>query len=314
MKLGHLCSVVCVAGLVSTGEAVQYAITDLGIGTPMRINDSGWVIVGDHLWDPVNGHRYLGSLGGGTTQAWGLNDRGEVVGFSEDGTGHLRAFYWRNDQIQDLGLGQGSSAVAINNHGEIIGASPDGHAYLMTDAEVIDLGFGTQVWDLNDNGQMLGSPGIWHGTGDGMWDAGTWTKISVIAPLSINNHTQAVGHGSMMWSPSSVIDLGDLGVGRRINDQMQFVGDDLFGRASLWQEGVLYDLNSLIAPDSRWFSLAGAMDINNRGQIVGYGFLHEGDTETHAFLLNPIPEPASLALFSCAVATLRRRSGRVLVR
>jgi len=308
MKLRPFCSVVCVTGLVSLGEAVQYSITDLGVGTATRINDSGSVIVGDHVWDPANGDRYLGTLGGATTQACGLNNAGEVVGVSEDGSGHFRAFYWKDGEIEDLGLGQSSSAVAINNHGAIIGASPDGHAYLMTDAEVIDLGFGTQVWDLNDNGQMLGSPGIWHGTGDGMWDAGTWTKISVIAPLSINNHTQAVGHGSMMWSPSSVIDLGDLGVGRRINDQMQVVGDDLFGRASLWQEGVLYDLNSLIAPDSRWFSLAGAMDINKRGQIVGYGFPHEGDTETHAFLLNPIPEPGSLILLSLPAFLFCRRS------
>jgi hypothetical protein len=51
------------------------------------------------------------------------------------------------------------------------------------------------------------------------------------------------------------------------------------------------------------------MDINDRGQIVGYGMV--GD-EQHAFVLTLIPEPATLCLLILGAAWigLRRRATR----
>ena len=51
----------------------------------------------------------------------------------------------------------------------------------------------------------------------------------------------------------------------------------------------MLDLNTLIAPGSGWI-LTEARDINDRGQIVGYGQTTQG---TRAFLLTPVPEPAT---------------------
>ena len=56
------------------------------------------------------------------------------------------------------------------------------------------------------------------------------------------------------------------------------------GPAALWEGGVLYDLNTLVPPDSGFF-IAGVNFINDRGEIAATGFLPNGDE--HALLLIP---------------------------
>ena len=61
------------------------------------------------------------------------------------------------------------------------------------------------------------------------------------------------------------------------------------GRAFLWQNGVMTDLNTLIPASSPWY-LQSAQSINEAGEIVGYGTING---ETHAFLAKPtVAEPA----------------------
>jgi probable HAF family extracellular repeat protein len=79
------------------------------------------------LWE--NGHMVdLGSLGGVYANVNGLNDRGQVVGFSTlTGEGFGHAFLWAHGAMQDLGVLGGSisfaEANAINDDGEIAGHS-----------------------------------------------------------------------------------------------------------------------------------------------------------------------------------------------
>ncbi len=65
--------------------------------------------------------------------------------------------------------------------------------------------------------------------------------------------------------------------------------------AFLYSEGVWTDLNSFLPPGSGW-QLTVAMDINNSGQIVGWGNIAG---QTHAFIMTPtiVPEPISSILF-----------------
>ena len=48
-----------------------------------------------------------------------------------------------------------------------------------------------------------------------------------------------------------------------------------------------------------------AFDINSSGQIVGVGIIG-GDT--HAFLMNPVPEPTTLLLFSIGAVMVCRKN------
>ncbi len=66
----------------------------------------------------------LGTLGGNHAEANGLNNRGQVVGWSLDADGRNQAFVWQNGRMTGLGFlpgGTSSVAMAINNGGKITG-------------------------------------------------------------------------------------------------------------------------------------------------------------------------------------------------
>ena len=71
----------------------------------------------------------LGTLDGGTgtAEAWGVNERGQVVGTSCSPSGNCRAFLWENGEMKDLDKLKGAyphlllNAMDINNLGEITG-------------------------------------------------------------------------------------------------------------------------------------------------------------------------------------------------
>jgi probable HAF family extracellular repeat protein len=121
--------------------------------------------------------------------------------------------------------------------------------------------------DINDIGQIAGevyTKGVAHAT---VWQPNqgteTWktTQLGGLPGLShsyataINNRGQVVG---IATRGSVVPGLNDLSI------------QDAGGRAFLWQEGRMVDLNSLISPGCGW-ELRYAHDINDAGQIVGRG-------------------------------------------
>jgi probable HAF family extracellular repeat protein len=66
---------------------------------------------------------------GGTAQAWGVNEPGQVVGTSCPPIGNCKAFLWENGAMTDLNSQKGGylhhleNAMDINNRGEITGRS-----------------------------------------------------------------------------------------------------------------------------------------------------------------------------------------------
>jgi probable HAF family extracellular repeat protein len=73
----------------------------------------------------------------------------------------------------------------------------------------------------------------------------------------------------------------------------------------LYTGGEMYDLNALLPAESSW-RLIEAYDINNAGQIVGYGTNSIG--ESHAFLLTiAVPEPGTFALVALGGCLMLRR-------
>src|SRR5687768_11869305 len=69
----------------------------------------------------------LGSLGGGDTQAFDLNDSAQVVGYSRTSSLQSRAFRWDDGQMANLGVVNAddfqSAATDVNGLGHAVGTS-----------------------------------------------------------------------------------------------------------------------------------------------------------------------------------------------
>jgi len=113
----------------------------------------------------------LKGLGGKSSTASGINDRGQAIGTSENRKGHNHALLWQQGRTLDLGTlgGRKSEAKAINNKGSIVGYAEDGkgrsRAVIWTGLRIRDLNSllpaGTgwvlkEAVSINDRGQIIG--------------------------------------------------------------------------------------------------------------------------------------------------------------
>jgi probable HAF family extracellular repeat protein len=109
----------------------------------------------------------LGTFGGPSSRAFGINDRGQVVGDATTGGGQTHAFLWERDRIRDLGAlaGDWSTAIGVNNRGQVIGNSMTSggevRGILWQHGSMIDLGtlggVATYPSTINDKGEIVGS-------------------------------------------------------------------------------------------------------------------------------------------------------------
>lgn len=69
----------------------------------------------------------LGTLGGQTSEAFGVNNSGMVVGFSQTASFDNHAFVFENGAMRDIGTlgGDGSIAFDVNDRGMVVGGSQD---------------------------------------------------------------------------------------------------------------------------------------------------------------------------------------------
>ena len=106
------------------GSASALAINDQGNVAGYGGYPSGLSINRATLWRngvPLD----LGTLGGANSQAFGVNNRGQVVGSSETSTSG-QAFLWQRGTMTGLGTlaGGSSGATDINNRGQVVGQRP----------------------------------------------------------------------------------------------------------------------------------------------------------------------------------------------
>lgn len=127
----------------------------------------------------------------GATASWanGLNNNGDVVGYSFTSGGQQRAVLWRNGNIVDLGVlaGQSSSiANDINDLGQIVGTSGD-RLFLWENGVMRDLGkYSEETFvrarAINNRGEIIGAIGTAgrFSTSSFLWKDGRFNDIGPV--------------------------------------------------------------------------------------------------------------------------------------
>ncbi len=253
----------------------------------------------------------------GYSVAYAINNSGEVAGVNAGA-----ATVWNGGIPTALAGGggpYGSVAYAINDAGQVAGRSSNSQT-----ADVATLWSGSSTtylapasgmtasfgYGINNSGEVVG----WSGDSIGsccadnlqatLWSNGTVTDLGPGVAQAINNSGTVVGitdSGATEWEGSSVIDLEPLIPGSNqsngafaINDEGQVVGqsnsEDQYGsHATIWNDGVITDLNTVLSSSGRGWLLQYATGINDIGQIVGVGTVAGGPIYGSAFLLTPCP-------------------------
>jgi len=245
--------------------------------------------------------------GGNNGQAYWTNNQGQTVGVTENGIEdatcstatpfqvlRFEAALWQpNGEIRQLHPLSGDTvafAFGMNDEGQIIGASG-----LCSNTAVPPFANGPQaahsvLWENDGSPRDLG----------GLVSGGT-----INIATSINDRGEVAGgsqssggapHAFLWTKDKGMQDLGTLEGDflsvapccHTINNRGEIVGFSIpgplgSGRAFLWRNGIMTDLNTLLSKDSPWYLLQ-ALSINDAGQIVGYGTIN-GDV--HAFLATP---------------------------
>jgi uncharacterized membrane protein len=320
--------------------AAQYAITDLGsfgdgLMVAAAISDAGLVVGHFATNSPLGAYEAFRFSNGALTSlapsnAWSseataVSPSGIVVGQFSASPGHVDFLMW--DEIHgriEVGESPFFYPRAINDSGQMVG-SAHGNAYLLDPATGIHeigvgMGSGNSAHGINQFGHVvgvIGTPGIYshafiyRNQTIALLDSATDTSIA----YDVNSHDTVVGSlngRAFVWTQiGDMKDIGTLGgnfsLATAINDDGVVVGyseaipESWVGAAFVYdQQSGMRRLDSMIDPSSGW-QLLYANDINNKGQIVGWG-LRNG--ASRGFLLTPVPEPAAMALALAGLGVL----------
>jgi len=277
-----------IAGISANGTSDPYSLFGWGTQTRAVVWKSGKITD-------------IGTLGGpdAATNASGINDHGQVAGFSyTNGTPNsvvtpcgtniptVDPFFWDMKQPKkmiDIGTLGGTCGLpyAMNNSGQMVGQSDlkgDGAS-----------NYHPFFWEMVNNKGKLTDVGTFGGQrGIATWinDAGEVVGLAETKSFQIR---------AFLWKKGAKkkdlgILKGDLcNAAWSINSKTQIIGDTsvncIFSpqRPFLWENGAMYDLSALF-PSGR-FKTAEAVFINDSGEIAGDGILQNGNSR--AFLLIP---------------------------
>lgn len=237
----------------------------------------------------------LWTLGGNRSGANGVNNSGDIVGWSDTtavdsrGLQISKPFVRINAQMTDLNqllpAGSGwvlTSAYSINDSRQIIGKGKlngvdYGYFFDLGNGTITPITNPTASWvepsyGLNNNGAVTGKMLVgsqlhgvlWNSTG-GSTDIPALPGYFHSIASDINNRDQAVGYSMDMYEESYA--------------------------AFLYQCGTLTNINSLIDPASGW-SMKMALRISDGGSIIAYGSAHYTSSNV---VLVPVIDTAATA-------------------
>lgn len=118
--------------------------------------------------------------------------------------------------------------------------------------------------------------------------------------------SEAGGMQALAMLPGELDDGGRTQSAAYAVNNLDFIVGQSSGHAALWTpaDGVL-QLDQLLDGTGAGWVLSTARDINERGQIVGWGSFN--DEPYHAYVMTPVPEPATAGLVGLAVLAIARR-------
>ena len=301
-------------------EAFLYqggARTDIGPGGSALsfaygLNDSGQVVGQAEFGPSAAPHAFLydkgalndlGTLGGGVSLAVVINNRGQIAG------------------VSDVALPPADAASSGIPYATAYGYSLS-HLFLYAQGKMSDLGtLGNGLMyplGINDAGEIVGRvdsatqagiarPQAFHYANGSLAALSTLGGDTALA-AAINNSSLIVGQSSnvsstnapnfflhaVTWQNGKIQDLGTLPGGNHsialgVNSKGDIVGgstaepNSLYDHGFVYHNGVMTDLNALIASNTGWL-LLGAQSINDQGQIVGVGTVNG---QFHLYLLTP---------------------------
>jgi probable HAF family extracellular repeat protein len=237
----------------------------------------------------------LGTLGGTSSYAYGINASGQVVGQAEIPGWGFHAFLYSDGKMTDLGTfdGRSSSARAINDAGQVVGYSGN-RGFVYHNGTMTDLGIHEgHPYGINASGQIVGEGVITKqgGWGAFLYNNGKVTDLGTLGgngaiPTGINTSGQVTGYSwkspagfgprrAFLYSDGKMTELPAV-IGWAINASGQVVGASGNGRAFLYSGGKVTELGTL---DGIYSSAYG---INDHGQVVGS--LSKGFPDSRAFL------------------------------
>lgn len=265
--------------LASGDHSIAVAINNLGQIVGYSRTTTASRPIHAFLWSPETGMRDLGTLAGDESVAAGINDAGQVSGWTSTPSGEVHAFVWTAASgMRDLGTlgGNFSRLNWINELGQAAGAS-------RTIPNTFDP-FRAMVWSSATRLVPLGA------LNDGLYSEATRMNNlgEAVGASSINPSGSLPLHPFLWTSARGMVDIGTLGgdgYAYAINDLEQVVGYSTLipggsiaeARPFLWTaEGGMVQLPTL-------GGLSGlATDINDRGIAVGRSYTASG--EDHAAL------------------------------
>ncbi|MDP1533477.1 MAG: PEP-CTERM sorting domain-containing protein [Rubrivivax sp.] len=250
--------------------------------------------------------------GGFTSSATSLNDSGQIVGntgdtalrWSPNGTGG----YLMTTLGVDLGWTIGSGeAMSINSAGaglmnQVYNSYRTGYSFGVGHTSIIPElpGYSPVGLAINDRYQVAGY---------GVYNCGGYSC----------NRPFVWQGPDVSWLPVTTVPGWPVtGEARGLNELGQVVGGAYYQgydrRALLWTQApggswAVTDLNTLLPAGSAFWKLGDALDINERGQILGLGSVSGDNNYAHVFLLTPVPEPATAALWLLGLAAMAAMAG-----
>ncbi len=278
----------------ASGDAVGYSEADSGLRTSTlwsggRVRDLG---------------AEMGAVG--SNVAWDINDGGTVVGQAPLNPGFAKGYVWDDTDGGRLAGGSrfymGGANYGVNNAGVLVGSGfffgdpddafksvPDGRGGYF-DSDINPAGFHfSQARDVNNLDVAVGHTSA---TTDNGWDAVIFDgrgDVTVLGRLAGYENHEAFA----------------------INDRGMVVGYawdsdfELANSAWAWVDGTMYDLNDYI-DGSGFVHLFRATDINENGDIVGFGQLADGSIA--GFVITGfVPAPGTVGAMALGLGLAGRR-------